>query len=145
MSLMIVAPRASASRATEALYVSIESGTLASRARRSTTGSTRRISSSAPTCSAPGRVDSPPMSSMIGPVADHAKPCLDRAVDIVMEPAVSEGIGRDVEDAHDERALAEARANVRRAMERCIAFEFPSTYKGRPDLQVGRATSHHLR
>ena len=52
-------------RATAAFDVSIESGT--SPPSRSRTGSTRRNSSSADTLAEPGRVDSPPMSTIAAP------------------------------------------------------------------------------
>src|SRR3954452_8626703 len=73
-SFTTVAPDSSARLATSALVVSIEiwapSGTSAS-----ITGITRRISSSAPTGRAPGRVDSPPMSRMSAPSAISSRPC----------------------------------------------------------------------
>src|SRR3954451_5565754 len=44
-------------------------------ASASTTGSTRRSSSSAPTGSAPGRVDSPPTSKIAAPSLTSSTPC----------------------------------------------------------------------
>ena len=44
----------------------------------------------------------------VGPLARPSRSRVrDGAVDVEVEPAVSERIGRDVEDAHDQRALAE--------------------------------------
>src|SRR5579863_1431143 len=64
-SLTISAPKAIARRATSALVVSMEIGTPPS--RRSRTGTTRRSSSSVETPSEPGRVDSPPTSTIAAP------------------------------------------------------------------------------
>src|SRR5262245_13416280 len=58
------APIASARRATAAFDVSMETGTPSS---ASSTGTTRRSSSSASTPSEPGRVDSPPTSTIAAP------------------------------------------------------------------------------
>ena len=66
MSLTMVAPRATALRATSARDVSIENGQPWS---PSSTGITRRSSSSTVTSSAPGRVDSPPTSTSAAPSA----------------------------------------------------------------------------
>src|SRR5215204_321230 len=74
-SLTTVAPVSSAARATAAFVVSTLIGTLVSAARRSTTGSTRRSSSSAGTGAAPGRVDSPPTSRTSAPCPASAIPC----------------------------------------------------------------------
>ena len=65
-SLMSVAPAWTACRATVARMVSTESMTL-SFARASTTGITRWSSVCSVTRTAPGRVDSPPMSMMVAP------------------------------------------------------------------------------
>ncbi len=43
------------------------------------TGSTRRISSSTGTGAAPGRVDSPPTSMIVGPFREHGEAVIDRA------------------------------------------------------------------
>ena len=70
------------------------------------TGSRRRHSSAASTGSAPGRVDSAPMSMMSAPSASIASArSMARAGS--RRPAVRERIRRDVEHAHDERASAE--------------------------------------
>jgi hypothetical protein len=64
-----------AARATAGLRVSMEIGTATLPARTRTTGMTRRSSSSSGTGSAPGRVDSPPMSRMPAPSAANRSPC----------------------------------------------------------------------
>src|SRR4029453_9617668 len=63
-SLTSAAPSSSARRATSALAVSIETGTPSS---SSSTGTTRHSSSSAETPAEPGRVDSPPTSTIAAP------------------------------------------------------------------------------
>jgi hypothetical protein len=68
-SFQIVAPAATAARATAGFMVSIEIGTALSRRTASITGMTRAISSASATGSAPGRVDSPPTSRMSAPSA----------------------------------------------------------------------------
>ena len=78
-SLMIVAPAASARRATSAFIVSTEMGTPTLPASASITGSTRRSSSSAGTVSEPGRVDSPPMSTMEAPSRTSVRACSSAA------------------------------------------------------------------
>ena len=75
MSFTISAPAATAWRATSALVVSMEIGTSILEARRSMTGMTRRSSSCNGTGSAPGRVDSPPMSSAAAPSAISCNAC----------------------------------------------------------------------
>ena len=72
-SLMSAAPAASARRATSAFIVSTEMGTPTRSASASTTGTTRRNSSSTGTASDPGRVDSPPMSMMAAPSRTSAR------------------------------------------------------------------------
>ena len=72
MSLMIVAPAATAASAVSALRVSMETRPCAARA--SMTGRTRRCSSAVSTGSAPGRVDSPPTSTMAAPAANRSRP-----------------------------------------------------------------------
>ncbi|MDC4227963.1 MAG: hypothetical protein MPW15_27965 [Candidatus Manganitrophus sp.] len=75
-SLIIEAPASIARRATSDLVVSIEIGGIASCfASRSTTGTTRRISSSTETGVAPGRVDSPPMSIRSAPSPSIRSAC----------------------------------------------------------------------
>ncbi len=68
-SLMTEAPSRAASRATAALPVSIETATSKSATNASSTGLTRQSSSSADTGAWPGRVDSPPMSTIAAPSA----------------------------------------------------------------------------
>jgi hypothetical protein len=78
MSLIMRAPAAIAARITAALRVSIETSTPAL-ASASITGAVRLISSSAEIASAPGRVDSPPTSTMSAPSARSCKPCATAA------------------------------------------------------------------
>ncbi len=66
-SLTRSAPAAMARRATSGLRVSMETGTGDEDANAFRTGPTRRHSSSQGTVSAPGRVDSPPMSMIAAP------------------------------------------------------------------------------
>src|SRR5512132_3490519 len=73
-SLTIAAPASSAASATATLEVSIEIA-VPPPASPSITGWTRCSSSSAPTAVAPGRVDSPPMSSMSAFSAASCRPC----------------------------------------------------------------------
>src|SRR6478752_1771773 len=70
-SLTMEAPASTAARATEARIVSTET-TAPSAARAVTTG---RSSSSTDGRSAPGRVDSPPTSTMSAPAASTSRPC----------------------------------------------------------------------
>jgi hypothetical protein len=70
--LRIVAPALIAERATDSFSVSID--TVPTRARASTTGTTREASSSAATGVAPGRVDSPPTSTTSQPRSKSARP-----------------------------------------------------------------------
>ncbi len=71
-SFTSVAPAATAFSATPARRVSIDTRTWGARA--STTGRTRRASSSSGTGSAPGRVLSPPTSTTSAPSATIARP-----------------------------------------------------------------------
>src|ERR1017187_8907239 len=75
----MLAPAASAARATAGFIVSIESATLVWAARRSKTGMTRRSSSASLTGVAPGRVDSPPMSKISAPCATNSSACATAA------------------------------------------------------------------
>ena len=68
-SLTIAAPCLIAARATAALEVSMEIGSVQRAASAATIGSTRRSSSASGTGVAPGRVDSPPMSRLSAPSA----------------------------------------------------------------------------
>ena len=54
--------------------VSIETGPAPRRLRPSTTGAVRRVSSSAATLAAPGRVDSPPTSTQSAPSSNRRRP-----------------------------------------------------------------------
>ena len=71
-SFHMPAPAATAARATSGFMVSMESAASVSASSRRTTGSTRASSTSAGTGCAPGRVDSPPMSSEAAPWATSA-------------------------------------------------------------------------
>ena len=72
MSLTTAAPASRAASATAALRVSMEMGTGMLFARASIRGRVRAISTSMETSSAPGRVDSPPTSSIPAPDAISA-------------------------------------------------------------------------
>ena len=100
-SLTRIAPRSSAARATAAFDVSIEIGR--SPPRRSRTGTTRRSSSSAETPSEPGRVDSPPTSTIAAPSAIIRFAAVDCDRRVEVDAAVRERVGRDVDDAHHRR------------------------------------------
>ena len=71
---------------------------------RSSTGTTRRSSSSTETPSEPGRVDSPPTSTIAAPSSTIRRAEATAIVGIEVHAAVGERIRRDVEDAHDRRA-----------------------------------------
>ena len=101
-SLTSAAPASSAAAATAARVVSMLIGTPAAASSRMT-GTTRAISVSASTRPAPGRVDSPPTSMRSAPSAQHAVRVGDRVGPVGVAAAVGERIGRDVEDAHDNR------------------------------------------
>src|ERR1035437_4249202 len=75
----MLAPAASAARATPDFTVSIEIGTLIWLANRSMTGITRRSSSASATGKAPGRVDSPPTSIISAPCSTSSKACATAA------------------------------------------------------------------
>ena len=64
------------------------------------TGTTRSSSSATSGRVAPGRVDSPPMSSRSAPCVAQLEAVRDRGVGGPVEPAVGERVGRDVDDAH---------------------------------------------
>ena len=74
-------------------------------AKRTTTGRTRASSAATGTGSAPGRVDSPPTSRIAAPSAMRRSARSDRGGRVVDAAAVGERVGRDVEDAHDERPV----------------------------------------
>ena len=74
-SFQIVAPAANAALAVPILRVSMEIGRSVRRLSRAITGSVRAISSVSLTGSAPGRVDSPPMSSTSAPAATRRSAC----------------------------------------------------------------------
>jgi hypothetical protein len=84
-SLTITAPAPRAAAATSARVVSMLSGTPAA-ASALITGSTRAVSVGPSTRSAPGRVDSPPMSMMSAPVRRSAMPCATAASTLAYRP-----------------------------------------------------------
>ena len=93
---------ASAARATGAFEVSIESGTRpARRAPRSRASPVELLLGA--TGSAPGRVDSPPMSMRSAPSRQRSA-CATAACGLEELPAVGERVRRHVEDAHHRRA-----------------------------------------
>ena len=71
------------------------------------TGSTRRSSSSAGTGSAPGPRRLAADVEDVRALVDHPQPVVDRRAGIEAHAAVGKRIRRDVEDPHDERALAQ--------------------------------------
>src|SRR5215831_9063478 len=73
MSFTIVAPASAAALATSSLLVSIDTVS-PSRASAPTTGTARSISSRAATGACPGRVDSPPTSTIWAPARAMARP-----------------------------------------------------------------------
>ena len=74
-SLINPAPAATAARITPGLLVSMEIGAAKRALIASITGTTRSISSCSPTARAPGRVDSPPISSISAPSASICSAC----------------------------------------------------------------------
>ena len=74
------------------------------RPARGRPGATRRSSSSALTRCAPGRVDSPPTSTMSAPCGGQLQAVLDRRRRVEPRAAVGERVRRDVDDAHDQAA-----------------------------------------
>ncbi len=72
---------------------------------RAITGTTRRNSSSNSTGWAPGRVDSPPTSMMAAPSSAICTPLRDRIIEPYELPAVRKRVRRDIQHAHDDRAL----------------------------------------
>src|SRR3989440_2485326 len=78
-SFRIAAPAATPTCATSGLDVSIDTGTPESRASRRRTSSVRETSSATDTGTCPGRVDSPPTSSMSAPSVTMRMPCATAA------------------------------------------------------------------
>ena len=77
------------------------------------TGTTRSISSAAGTGSAPGRVDSPPISRMSAPASAIARArakCLRQAE---VQAAVREAVGGHVQDPHEPRPVEREAADRR--------------------------------
>ncbi|MCW0466050.1 hypothetical protein NB705_003123 [Xanthomonas sacchari] len=85
-SLIMPAPAATAARITSGLKVSTLNGSAVCAASRSITGITRRSSSSTGTGVAPGRVDSPPMSSTSAPSPARRRPCATAASTLAWAP-----------------------------------------------------------
>ena len=97
-----------------ALVVSIERKPGPRRRSASMTGTTRRISSSASTRRRrPGRVDSPPTSTMSAPARTARRPCATAASASRIPAAVGEGVRGHVEHTHDPGPLAEDDARLR--------------------------------
>ena len=92
MSFTIEAPAASASPATAALYVSMEMGAANRPLSRAMTGSTLASSSASATGSAPGLVDSPPMSMMSAPSASIRSARSAARSGLVTPPAKESGV-----------------------------------------------------
>ena len=97
MSLTSIAPAASACRATSAFVVSIETGAPDS---CSSTGNTRRSSSSTETASAPGRVGLAADVDERRTLGEEPPGRRRRDVRVEVVAAVREAVGRDVDDAH---------------------------------------------
>ena len=116
-SLTIVAPASSAAAATAAFEVSIE--TVApgppGPARASTTGPTRSSSSLASTASAPGRVDSPPTSRIVGALGGELAAVGDRGLGVEEQAPVRERVGGDVDDPHQACRVGHLDVNGERA------------------------------
>src|SRR5712691_11646590 len=96
-SFTTAAPAAIAARATGALRVSTEIGPSRRRANCSITGTTRAISSSTATAPAPGE--------QLTAVGDEPLRLGDGPIDRGESPAVRKRVGRDVEDADDNRMI----------------------------------------
>src|SRR6266545_2303055 len=113
-SLIIAAPAAIAARITAGLHVSALTGA-PSAAIFSIRGTTRWISSRSGVGAAPGAVDVDDVCAVV----DHFSGMVERGGRIEKAAAVGEGIGSDVEDAHDqgavERKLVAATGQRRRA------------------------------
>ena len=92
--------RATAASATASFIVSIETR-VASAQPLDDRDRPARSSSSTGTGSAPGRVDSPPTSMIVGALGDQPPAVRDGLGGVVELPAVREGVGRDVDHAHD--------------------------------------------
>ena len=104
-SLTMQAPAATAAAMTSGLLVSMEIATRVAAAMRSMTGTTRGdLDAASTTAEAPGRVDSPPTSMMAAPSAAIAAARSSAASRLAVAAAVGEGIGRHVQDAHDDRS-----------------------------------------
>ena len=102
-SLMSAAPAARARRATSAFIVSTEIGTPTRPARASTTGRTRRSSSSSDTGSEPGPRGLAADVDERRALAHQGEALRERVVGGEEAAAVGERVGGDVEHAHDAR------------------------------------------
>ena len=108
MSLTRLAPAATAASATSGLTVSTDTRTPRSAAgpealSASTTGHHPRQLDVAGYGLGPGPRRLPAHVDHVGALGHHLEPAGHRGVEGVVEPAVGEGVRRDVEDAHDER------------------------------------------
>ena len=101
MSFTMLAPAAIASRMSSGLRVSTEIGT-PQPASASSTGSTRRRSSSSATGIAPGPRRLAADVEDIRAFGDQRPRVRDCGAHAGVAAAVGKGIGRDVDDAHDE-------------------------------------------
>jgi len=106
MSLIICAPASSAASATSDFCVSIETGNLQQSPQRLQHRHTRASSSLAETPVEPGRVDSPPIFQQVCSGLFHCQSLLDGPLRSKNFPP-SENCPRDVEHAHQQRALSQ--------------------------------------
>ena len=103
--------------------------------RRRSPAVTRASSlTSGTSCAPTGRVDSPPISIIVGTRSFHLERVFDRAVGIEKAAAVGERIRRDVEHAHDRgkpdhAAVPSARSGLerRRSADRCAELRRQSS------------------
>ena len=107
MSLTMVAPAATAATAVASFRVSTETRPWSASA--SITGSTRRCSSAGSTGSAPGRVDSPPTSTMAAPAANRSIPWAIALAGSNQRPPSENESGVTLTHAHDLRLHEGAR------------------------------------
>ena len=105
------APASSATLATDALPVSIDTATPSS-TRRATTGSTRLSSSAASTGLGAGTGRFAPDVHEVGALSPQFETAQHRDVGIGIEAAVGKGVGGDVEDPHDGHPSCHRRASV---------------------------------
>ena len=109
------APAATAARITAGREVSTEIGIDVERARASTTGTTRAISSATDGGRDPGRVDSPPMSRSSAPCSIIASPWSMAAVGSVYRPPSENESGVTLTIPHTSGARSASRRSSRSA------------------------------